>query len=485
MRKSIRVLSAACTLFILLLQVAAQEFVTCVISAQAPLLRGEDHAGLIGDIRFDCTGGDPDTIQFVNIELILNTNFTSDLIADDDPDELEALLLIDDPLPGVDNLSNGITYTGQVKGVPGVAPDILLDDPGDSGNVYTAIRVPGFDNRISWNGVPFVPAPLGSSRVLRIVNVRADMTALPAETDTPLSVTAFLAATPLNSFPIGNPQVVVGRVLPSLRTEATSEQGPFRLVFEEMFPTAFRKRIENTVAGATSERQQGVPNTPYSTESGFTPDFGGLGLDDPGVADTGTRFVARFTEIPTGVLMTAPSSVVSTRSGPTFGDLEVRRVLKYDDDFSGGELMATDAAIELVPVDNGMATVVYEVVSLPPHDGVNGSTITERFSIPIPLIFGQPVQLNGAAVSLSYGPIDPTGVASGPAPEPRFFNRETAGKVFPIISGPRVDHFTLRWSIGDPVPITQDREFEDNPVIADSIVIIEQTGGPWLSASVD
>ena len=494
MRKSIWTLSLFWILFVFILPTSAQDLITCVISAEAPLLRGENQAEYVGQIRLDCTRAfkegeeeeeEKDEVRFFNLELLLNANITSDLTSGEDPDETEALLMIDDPLPGVENLSNGMTYLGQVKGTPGVAPG-FGGGPGapDSGNVYSATRVPGFDNRISWNGIPFVVPPLGVSRVLRIVNVRADMTSLPAEPDTPLSVTAFLAATPLNTFPIGNPQMVVGRVLPSLHAEATAENGPFRLVFEEMFSVAFKKRIENSTTSAASSRQQGVPEIPYFTESGLTPDFGGLSLDGPGVADTGTRFVAKFSEIPIGALITAPSSVLSTRGiGP--GALELRRVLNFADDFSGGELMASGAATELVPVENGFATLLYEVVAQPPFDSVNGSKITERFEFPVPVIFGQPVRLNGASVSLSYAPLDPTRVASDSAPEPRFFNTDTGGRLFPIISRGVVTHITCRWSIGDPVPITRDRRFEDNEVISDSIEIIEQTGGPWLSASTD
>ena len=203
------------------------------------------------------------------------------------------------------------------------------------------------------------------------------------------------------------------------------------------------------------------------------------------MADTGTRLVARFSQIPVGAFITAPSSVFSTQLGPGAGELELRRVLNFEDDLSGGELMASGAATQLVPAEDGEATLLYEVVPIDPFDSVNGSGITERFTIPTPLIFPQPVQLNGTSVSLSHAPLDSTPTISGPAPEPRFFSRDLAGSTFPIIARGIDTHVTFRWAVGDPAPLTEDRLFEGNPVIADSVQIIEQTGGAWLSASVD
>jgi len=123
----------------------------------------------IGDIVVVCTGGDPGEVRLVNLVLLVNATITSDL-TDSNRDETEALLLIDDPLPGVTNVSNGVSYDGQVEGKPGVLPgtpggpgDPVPDGAPDSGNVYTGTRIPGNTNRIEWNGIPFRPAPAGEA----------------------------------------------------------------------------------------------------------------------------------------------------------------------------------------------------------------------------------------------------------------------------------------------------------------------------------
>ena len=217
MRKPVEVFFACVIALGAALPAAAQpNLITCILTSEVPLLRLESQAELIGEIQFVCTGGDPNTVRFVNFELYLATTISSD-ITGPDPDGTEALLLIDDPLPGVVNTSNGMTYNGQVKGTPGVAPG-FGGGPGaqDSGNVYQGFRVPGFDNRLSWNGIPFVPAPLGSIRIIRFLNVRADMTQFTVPPNTPVTITAALSANPPNAVQLGGPWLDVGRVVPSM-----------------------------------------------------------------------------------------------------------------------------------------------------------------------------------------------------------------------------------------------------------------------------
>ena len=88
-------------------------------------------------------------------------------------------------------------------------------------------------------------------------------------------------------------------------------------------------------------------------------------------------------------------------------------------------------------------------------------------------------------VTLGYAPLDPTRVISEEAPEPRFFDVIPNSQLFPVRAGPLVTHETFRWVPGDPVPITKEREFDDgNPIISDSVTVLDQTGGSWLTAAV-
>ncbi|MCW5981672.1 MAG: hypothetical protein KIT09_26545 [Bryobacteraceae bacterium] len=463
---------------------AQGSLITCVVTGEAPLLRTENHAERVGDIRITCSGGDPAEIRFVNYTLFLDTAITSD-ITGPDPDETEALLLIDDPQPGVLNLSNGVTYEGQVKGTPGATPG-PAGGPGaeGSGNVYVGLRVPGVTNRIVWNGVPFAPAPPGSTRVMRIVNVRGDMTRLVAQPGTPLSVTASISASPSTSLPIINPQVVVGRALPSLSAAPSNEPGGFTLRYEEIYTTAFKKRIENTSNGPTTVSRQNVPETAYFTESGFTPDYEGTEPVDPGVADTGTRFVARFTNLPVGSYLVAPNGTLSVIPGVGAGQLEARRVLDFGPNFAGGVLVGSSGRKELVPIDSGQATLVYEVVAQAPYQGVNGAVTIDRFDIPVQVVFPQPVSISSAAVTMGYAPADPTPTFSRDAPEPRFSTYETPTPSHPVRVGPTLGYVTFSYVAGDPLPLVREFRFDAGAeVMSDTLTLLPQTGGNWLNAT--
>jgi len=455
---------------------AAQDaLIQCLVTAEAPILRAEGSTELTGSIRLACSGGDPAVVHFINLDLFLNTPITSALTGLE-PEETEAMLLVDDPKPAVINTSNRVTYAGQVKGTPGVAPG-PAGAPGapGSGNVYHGFRVPGISNRLSWTNIPFVPAPAGSMRILRLVNVRADVTRLPRQGATPASVTAFLSASPGRTLLIGVTQFTVGLALPSLA--ASVVEGQTTLRFEELLPGAFKKRIENTIAGPLTPRQQGIPEARYATESGFTPDYGGLTAGAPGAADHGTRLAARITGLPAGVYLIAPNSVVSARPGGAPGQLEARRVTGFTSDLAGGFLLSATSPMELVPVSGGQALLVYEVVAREPYDGVTGADWIERFEIPLQVIFAQPVRLGSPSIQVGYAPL-----ASSTA-EPRFEDSLAAGPAFSLLAQPTLSYVVLRYAFGDPAPVMRNVTVgSENPILAGSVTVLPQTGGRWLSA---
>lgn len=455
---------------------AQTALINCLVTAEAPVLRSEGAAELVGSIRLACSGGDPTAVQFLNFELFLNTPITS-APAGFEPGETEALLVIDDPRPGVTNVSNGATFLGQVRGSPRVAPGA----PG-SGNVYPGFRPAPGSNRLSWTGIPFVPAPAGQTRLIRIVNVRADVTGLATSASNPASVVAALSVAPAQALFIGPAQLTVGRVLPSLA--ATVVEGFATLRFEELFPDAFRKRIENSVAGALAPRQQGLPEVRYPTESGFTPDYGGLTAAAPGAADQGTRFAARISGLPPGVWLIAPNVVVSTPTGGP-AELELRRVMDFAGDFSGGYLMPADAPNELVPVVGGVATLVYEVVARPPYEGMNGASVADRFDIPIQVVFAQPVSLGRPSIALGYAPVAGSAMMPAGPPEPRFRDWRTAAGPFTLLAQPTLTYVTLRYTPGDALPVLREISAgEDDRFVTDSVRVLESQGGGWLTAVI-
>ena len=376
---------------------------TCVTNALPPVLRAEGKAELVADIVLTCTGGSPTASVLANFSLFLNTNVTSNLTGPG-ANETEALLLIDEPQPSpAANVSNGFFYAGQVKGTP-----LIPAGAAGSGNIYTGSRT-GAVNLLAWTGIPIVPPGPGTRR-FRFTNVR--VVAPPASATGVSGVYAFVAISGPASIAITNPTVLVGFPEQGLKFLSTIAGSQVKLQFNELFASAFHKRIENTSAGPTSPARQNVPGAIYCTESGFNPDFTTLTPGDTGSANTGTRFVAKLTGIPFGIAqILLPNSVPS-------GQLTARLVNPpYGGSFDGGTL-APAAGTGSVAVALGAATVVYEVLAAAPYKGINGCAMLDAFSI-----VGQawpPLPLLGTKVTGSFGPINPAIVISGPAPEPRF-----------------------------------------------------------------
>src|SRR5271169_489524 len=80
----------------------SQPALQCAAQVPAPAIaRAEGLNELVGDLVLNCTGGSPTQpgapVPTTNISVVLNTAATSRLISGQ---QSEALLLIDDPLPG-------------------------------------------------------------------------------------------------------------------------------------------------------------------------------------------------------------------------------------------------------------------------------------------------------------------------------------------------------------------------------------------------
>lgn len=458
--------------------------VQCVVTAETPLLRAEAMAELVGQIQIDCRGGDPNSVQFLNLELFLNVPITSDPTGIG-TDELEALLLIDDPLPAQWNTSNRVLYFGQVKGVPGVAPGPAggLGAPG-SGNVYAAERVPGSPNRIRWSGIPFVPAPVGELRTLRIVNVRADLTSLDGSGPEPPTVRAWLATSGAGLLLV-NSQVVLGYAVSSLQVRVEPNDQTTNVVLEERFRTAFRKRIENSPAGALSSVPQALPTRIYATESGFTPEFSGLEPDAIGVADTGTRFALRFSSLPEGCYLVVPARVTGETAEGVPSELELRLVIEPEEGLAGGTLSTEDTPEQLVVPRSGQAIVLYEVVARPPYAGLSGALLLDRFSIPVRVVRPQPVVLSALAVEVIYAPWHPSREPDRRAPEPRWSAMPPHGQVFSVPVLRWTDYVTFEYAPGDPAPLERTIEFGSlGGALTAAIEVVPTEARSWLRVVV-
>jgi hypothetical protein len=247
----------------------------CVANAGVtPLVRLEGVTEQVGDVLLNCTGGVPTAanspIPLTNIQVFLNTQITSRLLADGNS---EATLTIDEPFPGppqaapvpasstpapgapvVQNVCAAVNQTncaefgvgpfGLSGGAP--APSYATNPAGPIGSVgpyngvgYTtteagvATQNPGYNvfqgvqvsaNQVDWLGVP-VDSPGSNSlgglntRVIRITNIRGNICniASSASSFVPAAVSMFISINGSQQITISNPQVTVAFLAQGLK----------------------------------------------------------------------------------------------------------------------------------------------------------------------------------------------------------------------------------------------------------------------------
>jgi hypothetical protein len=369
---------------------AAADF-QCTASAVAPpIIRAEGRAERVSDLVLICTGGVSGNLITSNFQVFLNTTITSNILSGE---ITEALLLIDDPGPGSQ----------------------VLDT-----NLFRATRAA--DNSIIWPGVTIVQPGNAGVRTIRLSNIRANANQLVF--GGAAAVQVLVSSSGPFSFPIVNSSQTVAYAQSgmlftvesadfdqSLAPGISDNPTEFLITFGENFPAAFRKKIEGV--------NQDIPGTVYNTESGFT----SAATGPSGRADTGTRLVARFNNIPAGVFLSVPGTVRATGS-----PLEATLMVGVSPDFSGG----TPASSGSVVLSEGSGFAVWEVI--------NGDPLAiEEVKIPVTVSYDPgPVSglpgLGVARVSGNLGPISPEDVMSAPAPEPRFADTSVIQKAFGITS---------------------------------------------------
>ena len=230
------------------------------------------------------------------------------------------------------------------------------------------------------------------------------------------------------TFPQGSSQNAALAVDPN-----SSGVSQFSLRFHELFSTAFKKRnIATSAADPTAlAKQNDLTVGTYNTESGFVnssfptvANRGAVGF--AGLADSGTRFMARFAQVPPGVLLF--SKVSATVSGGP----DVVRMVSTDVNGAGpySPVVGNSFGIAPIPVVNGFATAVYEVVESDPN---SFATV----DIPIYVAYTSNVGLNlpgpgTASVTLRYAPVSAIGDASGTESVPRFVDTSSAINAFTI-----------------------------------------------------
>jgi hypothetical protein len=362
---------------------------TCTAAAAVPpLLRQEGLTELVGDIIIDCTGGVPTAagapVQLANFNVFLNTNVTSRTFGSGGS---EAILIVDEPL----SASNPLTpqfFCGSVTGCPvtGTGTGVgtyagTVDRP----NIFRGTVVN--PNGVQWVGVPIDPPGTIAHRIFRITNIRANANGIAAAGDVPGQIQASIAISTSQSLALSDPVQTVGFVRQgldftvrnqandgsagtsdiafpqcnSLSRTTSSGSNAFVVRFTERFPTAFKVQ-------SSSPGNQNIPGVFYNTESGFY-QFGGFaGAPNAalGLADSGTRLKAVFSNIPAGVnVFVQTTNIGANVDRSAFlvtGEAgAVAPALPTFTDFRAGTTGITGLSGTQIPVVNGTATAVWEV----------------------------------------------------------------------------------------------------------------------------
>ena len=433
---------------------------TCTATAGVPpVVRGEGLSEQVGDIVLTCTGGSPTLVESNvpqnNIQIFLNTNITSRLLAGSSTLS-EALLLIDEPndsqqrlcTPGPCSIG-GRTNSPQGAGINYATTSGIP-------NVFQGVQ--STSNSISWLGVPIDPPGSSGSRIIRITNVRANANALGvSSTLVPTQIVMFISMTGNSGVSVNNQQQPVAIVQNGLTfsvlaappnpsglpvnlqqcagnnsaqavdpNSSAAMKQTLTVKFAENFVTAFKARVL-TSNGVV--QKQNTPGASYFTESGFyNSAWAGTPAGGAGLADSGTKLIARFNNVPAGVVLYVTVNPISSSvSGAT------ARLISTSQNGANGSLpnsivAATTAAgggVAPVTLIEGSGVAVWEVERASALDiDIFGFGVFVAYSA------NQP-SLGLSTVNGFLGPVSTvTTAASGPIP--RFADTSTATASFAV-----------------------------------------------------
>jgi hypothetical protein len=399
---------------------------SCTATAVPPVVRAEGIAELVGDIQLQCSntpGAVPSGVftnyLTTNISVSLNTNVTNNRVSGT---VLDTVMVINE---------NNDTVPVSTPTFP-VAPTATLD-PRFQRPMYGTLAA---NNRVEWNGVQFpVPgAPNDGTGVaaagdcdsflnsaagcfplvttVRITSIRANASQLgvPNQASFPSTqVTAFVSVTGPTLLPVTNNVLNVAVPILGLLVDVSDPiaglqcvdfSGNVDVELEEGFATAFKTLgVPSFLPGDTQ------------TESGY---FSASNLG--GGASQATRFIARFFNIPQGVVITVPETVTNI-SGTN--NLVLQLVESTDANGAGGTLSSGGGSQD-VSLSGGFGVVVYEVLHSNPSaieniDFTVGISWEADTSNDLPAI-------GSGQVSVSFAPVSTVTTSSAAAPEPRFID---------------------------------------------------------------
>jgi len=368
--------------------VASAQPYSCNANAVPTLGRSEGIAEPTGDVLLVCSGTVPGGGILANIRYRLTQNITSDL---ESSPITEALLILDEGASGW--MGPGVTY------------------PSNQQNIYQAVRIS--DDEIEWTGVWLAAPGSAAFQTIRLTNIRGNAQAA-GDFGTLFATVNIVSPT---SVPVNNAVLRVMDTRPGLTFSVTSrsykncqpasEQGTLSLKFTEGYAASFRP------IGTAGVSPNTIPGGGYLNESGFRPAsfVSGSLAGTPGQASHGTRLMARFKNIPSGVTLSVPYQVLSGAG------MIAQLVLSPNSDGGSGTLTVGTGSAD-VP-SSGL--VVYEVTSI---DAMSYST-QETLSVTVSVSYSIPGPLGTGTVNGNFAPISTVYVMSASAYEPRFVDKAT------------------------------------------------------------
>lgn len=459
-------------------QTAGPAFSCTANAGVPPVVRAEGITELTGDVILNCTGGQPagqggnapTAVPLVNIEIFLNTNITSRIL---NGVVSEATLTIDEPTPAQQRLCSAASVSPVVPcGAtpnPGNITGVDYLNNSAVSNVYLGEQ--SGPNRVVWRGVPIDAPGTTATRVIRITNVRANASQLGvSSTLVPSQIITFISATSSTSIPINNPQQTTGFVLTGLNFSLRNASGSGGLSsngasflqcvdvnddiagdpsddlstglsghvrFGENFASSFKVRnVSGTpnanVDSSPAPTAQDQLGSVYNTESGFYNPVLAIsnGGRSAGLADHGTRLMARWSNIPQGVQV----FVGVYEAGRDETNSRVRLVSTDANGAGSFSAVAATSSDEggLAPVSltGGAGVAVWEVMNADP-------IVTETIDIAFAFAFVSNTSSNLPAlgtgsVNGNFAPISTVTTASSSAPIPRFVDTATNRNIIVI-----------------------------------------------------
>ena len=447
-RKMFYALALVAIFVTLSIPAAAQGLVCTNGNSGSQVVRREGFAEQLGDIVLTCTNSGATstttgaTIPSSNIRLQINggSSFTSkvtDAAASGNDAYVEALIIFDEfaisPQDGASGAAGRALYCGTAilspsvngtctvkapltatpaNGQAGTSKFSYDGNPGSAGvdgmgrpNIFHGRVSAALPNEIYFPNIPLDPPVSGSTRTIRITNLRANATVFPADSGAASNVNVTVlfegaAAVSLasNVITIGYVKNATGTTAVTLNTSAytvcmsAKPADTTKIIIPEAagFDAAFRprnlKQFSDNLTGTTyvydttktvaiaagsTDTAQATPGTKIYSETGFfMPTLGSAadvavehGIRKAGQANTGTQL--QFTQggAPTGVTITWPAIAYVYLGAAGSKDSAAKKGLAFLVSVNGVATLGGDAAAKTTTI---AGTIVYEIAFADP-----------------------------------------------------------------------------------------------------------------------